>query len=140
MSLKRFEELLKTAKGAKDLTAKQEKRIAAIEAGKGGKSFKQALQEVQGTEKAKGAKVHSKVASLIEGLKKIAQESKKPKKVIDIADALRRDDPKMSDEVAYRIAWEQYCSKINPSYEGCGPKGKSMRKSPKSEYAAKQTK
>jgi len=55
----------------------------------------------------------------------------KPAKVIEIADAIRRDDPKVSDEKAYRMAWETYCSYVNPGYSGCTPKGKSKRKSPK---------
>lgn len=51
----------------------------------------------------------------------VAQQSKKhavltadgkepdiPEKVREIADAIRRDDPKASDEKAYKIAWSQY--------------------------------
>lgn len=64
----------------------------------------------------------------------IAKEPDKPKKVTEIADAVRRDSPDMDDEQAYRIAWETYCSYVNPSYEGCTSKGKSKRKSPKSDY------
>lgn len=63
----------------------------------------------------------------------VAEEPDKPKKVIEIADAIRRDSPDVSDEQAYRMAWETYCSYVNPSYEGCTSKGKSKRKSPKSE-------
>lgn len=58
-----------------------------------------------------------------------------PEKVIEIADAIRRDNSDISDEVAYRMAWETYVSYINPSYEGGTSKGRSKRKSPKSEYA-----
>mgnify|MGYP001554514607 CR=1 FL=1 len=57
----------------------------------------------------------------------------KPKKVVEIADAIRRDNKKISDEAAYRMAWETYCSYTNPSHDGCTSKGKSKRKSPKSE-------
>jgi len=53
----------------------------------------------------------------------------KPKKVKEIADAIRRDDPKVSDEKAYKMSWETYCSYVNPSYKGCTEKGKSKRKS-----------
>lgn len=53
-----------------------------------------------------------------------------PAKVTEIADAIRRDQD-ASDEVAYRMAWETYCSYVNPGYEGCTSKGKSKRKSPK---------
>lgn len=56
----------------------------------------------------------------------------KPDKVVEIADAIRRDQD-VSDDVAYRMAWETYCSYVNPSYDGCTGKGKSKRKSPKSE-------
>jgi hypothetical protein len=31
-----------------------------------------------------------------------------PKRVEEIADAIRRDDPKMPDATAHRIAWRQY--------------------------------
>lgn len=31
-----------------------------------------------------------------------------PEKVIEIANAIRRDDPTMTDEAAYRIAWARY--------------------------------
>lgn len=51
--------------------------------------------------------------------KKKKKKSKKPVKVTEIADALRRDNPKMSDEDAYKIAWSNYCKNINPSYKGC---------------------
>lgn len=63
----------------------------------------------------------------------VAKEPDKPKKITEIADAIRRDSPDVSDEQAYRMAWETYCSYVNPSYEGCTSKGKSKRKSPKSE-------
>lgn len=56
-----------------------------------------------------------------------------PSKVDEIAHAIERDTS-TSPEVAHRMAWESYCSYINPDYEGCTPKGKSERKSPKSEY------
>lgn len=56
---------------------------------------------------------------------------KVPKKVREIADAIRRDNPKLDDEAAYRMSWESYCSYINPKHKGCTPKGKSKRKSPK---------
>jgi len=43
----------------------------------------------------------------------------KPAKVVEIADAIRRDNPGTSDEAAYRMAWRNYCENINPGYEGC---------------------
>lgn len=55
----------------------------------------------------------------------------KPAKVKEIADAIRRDNKDISDEVAYRMAWETYCSYTNKSYPQCTEKGKSKRKSPK---------
>ena len=55
----------------------------------------------------------------------------KPDKVVEIADAIRRDNPDTSDESAYRMAWETYCSYTNPEHSGCTEKGKSKRKSPK---------
>lgn len=73
-------------------------------------------------------------------IKKIGEEKKKdkkddhggkPEKVVEIADAIRRDNPGTSDEAAYRMAWETYCSYTNPSHPGCTEKGKSKRKSPK---------
>lgn len=65
---------------------------------------------------------------------RFAKEPDKPEKVTEIADAIRRDNPDFSDEKAYRMAWETYCSYVNPGYDGCTSKGKSKRKSPKSEY------
>ena len=63
----------------------------------------------------------SKIKILTEGPapEKVAQEGGKPAKVIEIADAIRRDDPSISDESAYRMAWTTYCTDINPGYEGC---------------------
>lgn len=58
-----------------------------------------------------------------------------PDKVVEIADAIRRDNPDFSDEKAYRMAWETYVSYVNPSYEGGTSKGRSKRKSPKSDYS-----
>jgi len=55
----------------------------------------------------------------------------KPAKVVEIADAIRRDTPGTTDEAAYRMAWETYCSYTNPGHEGCTEKGKSHRESPK---------
>lgn len=55
-----------------------------------------------------------------------------PAKVKEMARAME-DEQDYSPEKAYRIAWETYCSFINPDYEGCTSKGKSKRKSPKSE-------
>jgi hypothetical protein len=76
------------------------------------------------------------VASLVEAKKtKEGKEPDVPKKVVEIADAIRRDNPDTSDEVSYRMAWETYVSYVNPSYEGGTSKGKSHRESPKSEYA-----
>lgn len=74
------------------------------------------------------------------GIKSFVKESKKkdskkpkiPKKVKEIAKAIEKD--KKSPEVAHKMAWETYCSYVNPKYEGCTEKGKSKRKSPKSEY------
>ncbi|RLI99748.1 MAG: hypothetical protein DRP08_06925, partial [Candidatus Aenigmatarchaeota archaeon] len=63
--------------------------------------------------------------------KKKKKEPNIPEKVKEIADAIKRDHPKISDEVKMRMAWETYCSYVNPGYEGCTEKGKSMRKSPK---------
>lgn len=62
------------------------------------------------------------------------EEPNIPDKVVEIADAIRRDNPDTSDGVAYAQAWETYCSYVNPDYEGCTSKGKSKRKSPKSDY------
>jgi len=73
-------------------------------------------------------------ADVIDKLTVFAKEPNKPEKVTEIADAIRRDNPDTSDEKAYRMAWETYCSYVNPGYEGCTSKGKSKRKSPKSEY------
>lgn len=73
-------------------------------------------------------------ASTVDGIVCFAKEPDKPEKVTEIADAIRRDNPDFSDEKAYRMAWETYCSYVNPGYEGCTSKGKSKRKSPKSEY------
>ena len=56
-----------------------------------------------------------------------------PTKVDEMAQAIERETG-ASPEVAHRISWENYCSYINPDYEGCTPKGKSHRESPKSEY------
>ena len=67
-------------------------------------------------------------------LAKLAKEDSKPKKVTEIADAIRRDNPDTPDGVAYAQAWESYCSYINPDYDGCTSKGKSKRKSPKKDY------
>ena len=64
--------------------------------------------------------------------KKGRKEPKIPKKVTEIADAIRRDNKDISDAAAYKMSWESYCSYINPKYEGCTEKGKSKRKSPKS--------
>lgn len=64
------------------------------------------------------------------------KEPKKPKKVKEIADAIRRDNKDVSDAAAYKMAWESYCSYINPGYDGCTSKGKSKRKSPKSSRKA----
>ena len=64
------------------------------------------------------------------------KEPKKPKKVKEIADAIRRDNKDVSDAAAYMMAWESYCSYINPGYDGCTSKGKSKRKSPKSSRKA----
>lgn len=76
------------------------------------------------------------VASLIEAKKtKEGKEPDVPKKVVEIADAIRRDNPETSDEVAYRMAWETFVSYVDPSYEGGTSKGRSKRESPKSEYA-----
>lgn len=77
--------------------------------------------------------------SLNRGIQETAKKKKskpkmkegKPAKVIEIADAIRRDEPGTSDEKAYRMAWETYCSYVNPGYSSCTPKGKSKRKSPK---------
>jgi hypothetical protein len=70
----------------------------------------------------------------IEGSLRVAKKKKKsskPKKVTEIADAIQRD--RGVDEVAaHKMAWETYCSYVNPSYDGCTSKGKSKRKSPKS--------
>lgn len=63
-----------------------------------------------------------------------SDKSSKPKKVTEIADSIQRDNPEISESVAHRMAWETYCSYVNPSYEGCTSKGKSHRESPKSEY------
>lgn len=61
----------------------------------------------------------------------MSKVAEKPKKVTEIADAIRRDNPGTSDEAAYRQAWETYCSYVNPGYDGCTSKGKSKRESPK---------
>lgn len=78
------------------------------------------------------------VFKVIEGKKKKKKskkkEPKKPKKVTEIADAIRRDNSSLSDAKSYALAWETYCSYVNPRYKGCTEKGKSKRKSPKSEY------
>lgn len=54
-----------------------------------------------------------------------------PAKVKEMARAME-DEQGFSPEKSYRIAWETYCSYVNPDYDGCTKKGKSMRKSPKS--------
>lgn len=55
--------------------------------------------------------------SLVLAKKKKKKVSKRPKKVIEIADALRRDNPEMSDETAYKIAWSNYRKNVNPNYK-----------------------
>jgi hypothetical protein len=75
----------------------------------------------------------------IRSFTKLAAENKDdhgevPKKVKEMADAIRRDKPEISDAKSYAMAWETFCSYTNPSYEGCTEKGKSHRESPKSEY------
>lgn len=62
---------------------------------------------------------------------KIIEAKGAPEKVKEMARAMEKDQG-YSPEKAYRIAWETYCSYVNPDYEGCTSKGKSMRKSPKS--------
>lgn len=62
------------------------------------------------------------------------RHAEKPEKVTEIADAIQRDNPDISEAVAHKMAWETYCSYVNPSYDGCTSKGKSHRKSPKSDY------
>jgi hypothetical protein len=52
--------------------------------------------------------------------------------VTEIADAIQRDHSDIDEVAAYKMAWESYCSYVNPSYDGCTAKGKSKRKSPKS--------
>lgn len=75
------------------------------------------------------------VASLVEAKKtKEGKEPDVPKKVVEIADAIRRDNPDTSDAKSYAMAWETFCSYVDPSYEGCTLKGKSKRESPKSDY------
>ncbi len=67
---------------------------------------------------------------------KADEKAKKiPAKVTEIADAIRRDNPSFSDEKAFRMAWETFCSYVEPGYEGCTSKGKSHRESPKSDYS-----
>lgn len=63
--------------------------------------------------------------------KKKKPKSKAHTKAKEIADALRRDNPDMSDAAAYKISWESVCSYTNKGHKGCTPKGKSKRKSPK---------
>ena len=67
-------------------------------------------------------------------LAKLAKEDSKPKKVTEIADAIRRENKDISDGQSYAMAWETYCSYVNPGYDGCTSKGKSKRKSPKKDY------
>lgn len=74
-------------------------------------------------------------AGLFASMEREAKEPDKPEKVTEIADAIRRDNPDFSDEKSFRMAWETYCSYVNPGYEGCTSKGKSKRKSPKSDYS-----
>jgi hypothetical protein len=71
----------------------------------------------------------SSLKRMIEAAEK--EHGGKPAKVVEIADALRGDHPDMDDKTAYKIAYESYCSYVNPGYEGCTEKGKSHRKSPK---------
>lgn len=77
-------------------------------------------------QKKKGAKIRSFVVQAAKD-----EHGGKPAKVVEIADAIRRDNPGISDEAAYRMAWETLCSYVDPSYEGCTEKGKSKRESPK---------
>jgi hypothetical protein len=54
-----------------------------------------------------------------------------PEKVVEIANAIRRDDPKMSDEAAYRIAWDTHKGKRGGSHTGGSiPKKWSGKKDP----------
>jgi hypothetical protein len=116
-------------------------RAKAIELDREGKI--DMFKDVDGTIKAKliDPSVLSKATAKlkIRSFTKSAAEKKddhggKPAKVVEIADAIRRDKPGTSDEVAYREAWETMCSYVDPSHEGCTEKGKSKRESPKSEY------
>jgi hypothetical protein len=70
----------------------------------------------------------------LESFLRVAKKKKtsKPQKVTDIADAIQRDHPSTDEVAAHKMAWETYCSYVNPSYDGCTSKGKSKRKSPKS--------
>jgi len=63
---------------------------------------------------------------------RIVEAKGAPEKVKEMARAMEKDQG-YNPEKAYRIAWETYCSYINPGYEGCTSKGKSKRESPKSE-------
>jgi hypothetical protein len=53
-------------------------------------------------------------------------KGKIPKKVEQIADAIRRDTG-ASDEKAYRIAWQTYIKYVNPSYPGATEAGKTKK-------------
>lgn len=75
------------------------------------------------------------VQAALESLAKKKKKDKKPssahKKAKEIADAIRRDDKSVSDEAAYRMAWETVCSYTHKGHSKCTQKGKSKRKSPK---------
>lgn len=95
--------------------------------------YYEALKEMEERleKERKGKKEAAKKKKKSKSKSKKKDHGGKPKKVVEIADAIRRDNPDTSDEAAYRMAWETYCSYTNPGHSGCTQKGKSKRKSPK---------
>lgn len=122
--------LIRQAKALVRIVKAEVKEVTAWETSNGSlwKTKEEALRAEERQEEANRWK------SLIAAKKKEKKKSKKPKKVTEIADAIKRDNKGVTEEVAQRQAWETYCSYVNPGYDGCTSKGKSKRKSPKSEY------
>lgn len=60
-------------------------------------------------------------------IEKLAQKRDVPAKVEEIADAIRRDNPQYTDEQAYRMAWQNYCTNVNADHPGCTVYGKTKR-------------
>lgn len=47
-----------------------------------------------------------------------------PAKVNQLYERIKKKQPDQSDEYCARVAWQVYCSHVNPDYKGCTPAGK----------------